>query len=207
MSQQQKQPIHERRRRSGALHAQTCEEYLKKYEQIGQIIIRESSRKKSLSESAFLNFDFIPADEGIEEDICQLKILIYSPKLKLNEQEFLQILKLVTNRSITTDNISNSNLTFDFDFFYREYEVNDKNFGLHFWIQNNSKSKHTFFFRENYYQFFNAAILFQRDSNVESLIREINPNCTIKIFPFMDELLMESLQSIIAEICHSHIKS
>ncbi|CAD8067427.1 unnamed protein product [Paramecium sonneborni] len=206
MSQQQKQPIHERRRRSGALHAQTCEEYLKKYEQIGQIIIRDGSRKKSLTESAFLNFDFIPADEGIE-DISQLKILIYSPKFKLNEQEFLQILKRVRNRSITTDNIQNANLTFDFDFFYREYEVNEKNFGLHFWIQNNPKNKHTLFFAENYYRFFNAAILLQRDSNLESLIREINPNCTIKFFPFMDELLMESLQSIIAEICHGHIKS
>ncbi|CAD8058768.1 unnamed protein product [Paramecium primaurelia] len=206
MQQQQKQPIHERRRRSGALHAQTCEEYLKKYEQIGQIVIRESSRKKSLSESAFLNFDFIPADEGVE-DICQLKILIYSPKIKLNEQEFLQILKRVRNRSITTDNLPNVRQTFDYDFFYREYDVNDKHFGLHFWIQNNPKNKHNLFFSENYYRFFNAAILLQRDQNVESLIRETNPNCMIKIFPFMDELLLESLQSIIAEICHSNIKS
>ncbi|CAK93348.1 unnamed protein product (macronuclear) [Paramecium tetraurelia] len=206
MQQQQKQPINERRRRSGALHAQTCEEYLKKYEQIGQIVIRESSRKKSLSESAFLNFDFIPADEGVE-DICQLKILIYSPKIKLNEQEFLQILKRVRNRSITTDNLPFANKTFDFDFFYREYDVNDKHFGLHFWIQNNPKHKHNLFFTENYYRFFNAAILLQRDQNIESLIRETNPNCMIKIFPFMDELLLESLQSIIAEICHSNIKS
>ncbi|CAD8194094.1 unnamed protein product [Paramecium pentaurelia] len=147
MQQQQKQPIQERRRRSGALHAQTCEEYLKKYDQIGQIKIRESQRKKSLSESAFLNFDFIPDDEGVE-DITQLKIFIYSPKLKLNEQEFLQILKRVRNRSITTDNISNKSFTFDFDFFYREYEVNETQFGLHFWIQNNIKHQHSSFFQQ-----------------------------------------------------------
>ncbi|CAD8117789.1 unnamed protein product [Paramecium sonneborni] len=206
MQLQQKQPIQERRRRSGALHAQTCEEYLKKYDQIGQIKIRESQRKKSLSESAFLNFDFIPADDAVE-DITQLKILIYSPKIKLNEQEFLQILKRVRNRSITTDNISNKSSTFDFDFFYREYEVNETHFGLHFWIQNNSKHKHSSFFQQCYYKVFNAAILLQRDSSIESQIRDANPNCIIKIFPLMDELLIESLQSIIAEICHNHIKS
>ncbi|CAD8192356.1 unnamed protein product [Paramecium octaurelia] len=193
MQQQQKQAIQERRRRSGALHAQTCEEYLKKYEQIGQIKIRESQRKKSLSESAFLNFDFIPADEGVE-DITQLKIFIYSPKLKLNEQEFLQILKRNRNRSITTDNFPNKSFTFDFDFFYREYEVNESQFGLHFWVQNNIKNKHSLFFQ-------------QRDAIVEQQIRNANPNCMIKIFPLIDELLMESLQSIIAEICHIHIKS
>ncbi|CAD8095549.1 unnamed protein product [Paramecium primaurelia] len=147
MQQQQKQPIQERRRRSGALHAQTCEEYLKKYDQIGQIKIRESQRKKSLSESAFLNFDFIPDDEGVE-NITQLKIFIYSPKLKLNEQEFLQILKRVRNRSITLDNISNKSFTFDFDFFYKEYEVNETQFGLHFWIQNNIKHQHSSFFQQ-----------------------------------------------------------
>ncbi|CAD8200371.1 unnamed protein product [Paramecium octaurelia] len=159
MQQQQKQAIQERRRRSGALHAQTCEEYLKKYDQIGQIKIRESQRKKSLSESAFLNFDFIPADEGVE-DITQLKIFIYSPKVKLNEQEFLQLLKRVRNRSITTDNISKKSFTFDFDFFYKEYEVNETQFGLHFWIQNNIKHQHSQFFRECYYKLFNAAILY-----------------------------------------------
>ncbi|CAK73902.1 unnamed protein product (macronuclear) [Paramecium tetraurelia] len=195
MQQQQKQPIHERRRRSGALHAQTCEEYLKKYEQIGQIVIRESSRKKSLSESAFLNFDFIPGDEGME-DLCQLKILIYSPKLKMNEQEFLQLLKRTRNRSITTDNLPNVRQTFDYDFFYREYEVNEKHFGLHFWVENNPKHKHSLIFSgmydqnliiiENYYRFFNAAILLQRDLNVESIIRENNPNCMIKFFPFVN---------------------
>ncbi|CAD8206699.1 unnamed protein product [Paramecium pentaurelia] len=206
MQQQQKQPIQERRRRSGALHAQTCEEYLKKYDQIGQIKIRESQRKKSLSESAFLNFDFIPADDGVE-DITQLKIFIYSPKVKLNEQEFLKILKRNRNRSITTDNISNKSFTFDFDFFYKEYEVNESQFGLHFWIQNNIKNKHSSFFQQCYYKVFNAAILLQRDTNVEQDIRTANPNCMIKIFPLIDELLIESLQSIIAEICHNHIKS
>lgn len=52
------------------------------------MVLRESTRKKSLTECAFLNFDFIPND-AVDEDISKLKILIYTPKLKINEEEFL----------------------------------------------------------------------------------------------------------------------
>lgn len=61
-------------------------------------------------------------------------------------------MKRVRNRSVTSDGVQQRcKACFDFDFFYREYMIAEKNFGLHFWIQNNMKNKYTEIFESTKY--------------------------------------------------------
>lgn len=76
---------------------------------MGKVVLIESQRRKSINHDAFSNFDFIPEDtyplDNTSDEIIQIKILIYSPKMRINEDEFIQLMKRVRNRSVTSDGV------------------------------------------------------------------------------------------------------
>lgn len=105
------------------------------------MVLVESHRKKSQShDSGFANFDYIQGEEvfpldAASDEIIVRKVLLWSPKYRLNEDEFLSLMKKMRSRSVTTDGVLlKNNAIYDFDFFYREYLIAEKNYGLHFWV-------------------------------------------------------------------------